>query len=225
MSAPRALVRTLGVRDYAATWQAMQDFTAARVATTPDEIWLLEHPPVYTLGRNAKHRPAATTIPVVACDRGGDITYHGPGQSVLYTLLDLARLQTGVKSLVHALEQAAIDFLLEQGIVGERRAGAPGVYVAGEKIAALGLRVRHGCSYHGLAFNYAMDLTPFANIAPCGYPGLPVTDLQALIRASAGTDLALDGTTVGARLGAHFLRNMGYNRAQIIAENSDVAPN
>lgn len=209
------VVRELGMRAYLPTWQAMQAFTAQRGAATPDEIWLLQHPPVYTLGRNAKQRPQNAAIPLVACDRGGDITYHGPGQVVLYTLLDLTRRGHGVKVLVNALEQTVIDFLGAAGIAASRRTHAPGVYVGARKIAALGLRVRHGCSYHGLALNIDMDLAPFATIAPCGYPGLEVTQCRDL-------GLRTDCTAAGRQLAAHFLRIMGYNRAQIDPEPTDV---
>jgi lipoyl(octanoyl) transferase len=180
-------LRRLGRVDYAACLAAMQDFTDRRDAETPDELWLVEHSPVFTLGLAGKpeHVLDAGDIPVVQCDRGGQVTYHGPGQVVLYTLLDLKRADLGVKALVSALEQAVIDLLAPLGIVGERRAGAPGAYVAGAKIAALGLRVRRGCCYHGLSLSVAMDLTPFARINPCGYAGLAVTDLRSLAPAAA----------------------------------------
>ncbi len=183
MSALR--LRRLGRVDYAACLAAMQDFTDRREADTPDELWLVEHPPVFTLGQAGKpeHVLDAGDIPVLRCDRGGQVTYHGPGQAVLYTLLDLKRADLGVKTLVSALEQAVIDLLASLGLTAERRVGAPGVYVAGAKIAALGLRVRRGCCYHGLSLNVAMDLAPFARINPCGYAGLAVTDLRALAPA------------------------------------------
>lgn len=180
---PRALrVRRLGRVDYVPTWRAMQDFTAQRAADTADELWLLEHPPVYTQGQAGRpeHLIAATDIPVVAIDRGGQITYHGPGQLVAYLLVDLRRRGYGVRELVGRMEQAVIDLLHGQGVQAERQAGAPGVYVAGAKIASLGLRVRHGCTYHGLALNVDMDLGPFAAINPCGYAGLAVTQCRDL---------------------------------------------
>jgi lipoyl(octanoyl) transferase len=160
----------------------MQAFTARRTADTPDELWLLEHPPVYTLGQAGKveHLIAATDIPVVPIDRGGQITYHGPGQAVAYVLVDLRRRGFGIRELVGRMEQAVIDLLATQGVAAERLAGAPGVYVGGAKIAALGLRVRHGCTYHGLALNIDMDLAPFAAINPCGYPGMAVTQCRNL---------------------------------------------
>ena len=180
-------LRRLGQVDYAACLAAMQDFTDRRDQDTSDELWLVQHPPVFTLGLagKAEHVLDAGDIPVVQCDRGGQVTYHGPGQVVLYTLLDLKRADIGVKALVTTLEQAVIDLLATLGIDGERRAGAPGVYVAGAKIAALGLRVRRGCAYHGLSLNVAMDLAPFERINPCGYAGLAVTDLRTLAPAAA----------------------------------------
>ena len=176
------IVRRLGQVAYVPTWRAMQDFTAARGADTPDELWLLEHPPVYTQGQAGKpeHLIAPTDIPVVPIDRGGQITYHGPGQLVAYLLVDLKRRGYGIRELVTRMEQAVIDLLATQGLCAERRAGAPGVYVGGAKIAALGLRVKHGCTYHGLAFNVDMDLAPFAAINPCGYAGLAVTQCRDL---------------------------------------------
>jgi lipoyl(octanoyl) transferase len=176
------VVRRLGRVDYAAAYDAMRRFTAARDAATPDELWVLEHPPVYTLGQagKAEHLLRATPIPVHRVDRGGQITYHGPGQVVVYALLDLRRRGLTVKRLVCLLEQAVIDLLASHGLQGERRPGAPGVYVGGAKIAALGLRVRAGASYHGLALNVAVDLAPYAGINPCGYAGLAVTRLADL---------------------------------------------
>jgi lipoyl(octanoyl) transferase len=178
----RAVERHLGRVEYAPTWVAMQDFTAKRSADTADELWLLEHPPVYTQGQAGKpeHLLATTAIPVVPIDRGGQITYHGPGQVVAYVLVDLRRRGYGIRELVQRMEQAVIDVLAGHGVAAERRAGAPGVYVGGAKIAALGLRVRHGCTYHGLAFNVDMDLAPFAAINPCGYPGMAVTQCRDL---------------------------------------------
>lgn len=177
------LVRRLGVADYEPVWRAMQSFTAARSADTPDELWQVEHPPVYTLGVAAKpeHLPRTDNgIPLVKTDRGGQITYHGPGQIVIYTLLDLRRRNLGVRALVRRLEQAVIELLEGYRIDANGREDAPGVYVAGAKIAALGLRVRNGCCYHGLSLNVDMDLTPFGAINPCGYPGLEVTQLRDL---------------------------------------------
>lgn len=169
--------------DYEKTWREMQSFTAARNADTPDELWHVEHPPVYTLGVAAKpeHLPRTDNgIPLVKTDRGGQITYHGPGQIVIYALLDLRRRNLGVRALVRRLEQAVIELLEGYGIDASGREDAPGVYVADAKIAALGLRVRNGCCYHGLSLNVEMDLTPFDVINPCGYPGLEVTQLRDL---------------------------------------------
>ncbi len=179
-SAPR--LRRLGRVDYAPTLDAMRDFTAARGPETADEIWLLEHPPVFTLGMAGKreHLLADIGVPVVPIDRGGQVTYHGPGQLVAYLLLDLRRRGYGVRELVRRIEQAVIDLLDERGVAGERLAGAPGVYVAGAKIAALGLRVKNGCTYHGLALNVDMDLSPYRAINPCGYAGMAVTQLRDL---------------------------------------------
>ena len=176
----RALIRELGRVEYEPTWRAMQAFTAQRTADTPDELWLLEHPPVFTQGQAGKpeHLIAATDIPVVPIDRGGQITYHGPGQVVVYVLVDLRRRGYGIRELVTRMEQAVIDLLAAHGVNAARQPGAPGVYVDGAKIAALGLRVKHGCTYHGLALNVDMDLSPFAAINPCGYAGMAVTQCR-----------------------------------------------
>lgn len=163
--------------DYAIAWQAMQEFTLARTAHTPDEIWLVEHAPVYTRGRNAKEVAPSGCIPAFDTDRGGDLTYHGPGQLVVYTLFDLTRLGLGVRDLVSGIEQTILLALGGFGVGAHTRAGAPGVYVEGAKIASLGLRIRGGRSYHGLALNVAMDLAPFSSIAPCGSRGLRMTQL------------------------------------------------
>jgi lipoyl(octanoyl) transferase len=176
------VLRRMGVTEYAAAHDAMRAFTARRTADTPDELWLLEHPPVYTLGQAGKpeHVLRDNGIPVLRADRGGQVTYHGPGQAVVYVLLDLRRRGLTVKRLVWLLEQAVIDLLAAHGVAGARRAGAPGVYVEDAKVAALGLRVRGGCTYHGLALNVDMDLAPFRDINPCGYAGLAVTQLGDL---------------------------------------------
>lgn len=176
------IIKHLGRADYEPTWHAMQAFTAARGPDTPDEIWLLEHPPVFTLGLAGKreHILHTTDIPIIPIDRGGQVTYHGPGQVVAYLLLDLKRRGYGVRELVARMEQAVIDLLADYDVTAERRERAPGVYVAGKKIAALGLRIKHGMSYHGLALNVDMDLTPFTHINPCGYAGLEATQLKDL---------------------------------------------
>lgn len=192
-------VKSLGRVEYEPTWRAMQAFTANRAADTPDELWLCEHPPVFTLGLagKAEHLLRDIGIPVVKIDRGGQITYHGPGQIVCYLLLDLRRRNLTVKGLVNRMEQAVIDLLAGYGVAAERLAGAPGVYVKGAKIAALGLKVKNGCCYHGLALNVAMDLSPFSAINPCGYEGMAVTQLDRF-------DPDADMETVGAKLVAQL---------------------
>lgn len=176
------IVRQLGRCDYVPVWEAMQRFTLARGAETLDEMWAVEHPPVFTQGLNGKAENILNPghIPVVQVDRGGQVTYHAPGQLVLYVLIDLGRRRLGIKDLVRRLEDAVIDSLKEYRILAARRDGAPGVYVAGAKIAALGLRVKRGCSYHGLSFNIDMDLTPFQGIHPCGFKEMAVTQLRDL---------------------------------------------
>ncbi|TKR30510.1 lipoyl(octanoyl) transferase LipB [Luteimonas gilva] len=182
VSGRSGIVRDLGRQAYEPVWRAMQRFTDARNDETPDEIWIVEHDPVFTLGQAGKpeHVLMPGEIPVLHVDRGGQVTYHGPGQIVAYPLLDLKRLKIGVREYVQRIEQAIIDTLAEWNIHAERREGAPGVYVAGAKVAALGIRVRRGCTFHGLAFNVAMDLEPFRRINPCGYEGLQVTSVLDL---------------------------------------------
>ena len=179
---PPALIRRLGRAEYQPTWRAMQRFTEERGAATPDEIWLLEHPPVFTLGANASraHLIAPGDIPVVQIDRGGQVTYHGPGQLVVYPLIDLKRLGFGIRDFVTALERAVIGLAAGFGIAAEARRGAPGVYVGGAKLASVGVRVRRNGSSHGLALNVALDLEPVSRINPCGYRGLRMTQLAAL---------------------------------------------
>ena len=180
--ASACLVRDLGRQPYEPVWRAMQRFTDARDGDSLDEVWVVEHDPVFTLGQAGKpeHVLMPGDIPVLHVDRGGQVTYHGPGQIVVYPLLDIRRMRLGVRDYVCRIEQAVIDTLLEWNIIGSRREGAPGVYVAGAKVAALGIRVRHGRSFHGLAFNIDMDLAPFARINPCGYAGLQVTSMLDL---------------------------------------------
>jgi lipoyl(octanoyl) transferase len=175
-------IRDLGRAEYEPVWRAMQAFTKARDDSTPDELWFVEHPPVFTLGLAAapEHVLDAASIPVVRIDRGGQVTYHGPGQLVAYVLLDLRRAGFGVKELVRRLEQSVIDLLAGYRIEGARQAGMPGVYVGGAKIAAVGLRVSRGCSFHGIALNVDADLAAFSRINPCGYPGLAATRLADL---------------------------------------------
>ena len=198
------IIRRLGRRDYEPVWRDMQAFTQARDADTTDELWLVEHPQVYTFGLNAKpeHLHDPGDIPVVRCDRGGQVTYHGPGQVVVYCLIDLRRLGLGVKVFVQKLEQSIIDLLAEYGVTAERQAGAPGVYVQGAKIGALGLRITRGASYHGIALNVDMNLEPFARINPCGYPGMAVTQLSAF---AAG----IDRTVIAERLLQGLAENLG----------------
>jgi lipoyl(octanoyl) transferase len=203
---PLALVvRRLGRREYLPVLQAMQRFTDGRGPDTTDEIWLTEHPPVYTLGLNGKpeHVLDPGDVPVVQCDRGGQVTYHGPGQLVVYTLLALRRRALGVRQMVSALELAVIDLLQDFGIEAHARPHAPGVYVGQAKVAALGLRVRRDCCYHGLSLNVDMDLEPFRRINPCGYPGLAVTQLREL-GAPTDPDAVADGLVkrLAAALGA-----------------------
>lgn len=176
------IVRHLGIRPYLQTWQDMQTFTDQRDADTPDEIWLLQHEAVYTQGQagKAEHLLHQTDIPVVQSDRGGQITYHGPGQLIAYLLIDVRRKGLGVRQLVTAMEQAVIALLARSGIAAVAKPDAPGVYVAGAKIASLGLRIRRGCSFHGLALNVNLDLTPFSHINPCGYAGLAMTQTATL---------------------------------------------
>lgn len=202
ISIPPVVVKRLGVADYEPTWRAMQAFSAARTSATADEIWLLEHPPVYTLGVAGRpaHLPRKpSAIPVVKIDRGGQITYHGPGQLVAYILLDMKRRALTVRPLVRLMETAVIDLLSEYGISAAGRIDAPGVYVGAAKIAALGLRISRGACYHGLALNVDMDLSPFAIIDPCGYPGLTVTQMRDLGARESVTD-------VGEKLARHLLR-------------------
>ena len=180
------VVRALGPTDYMATWRAMQDFTAARDAEAADEVWLTEHPPIYTLGLAGRreHVLRDNGIPIVKVDRGGQVTYHGPGQLIAYTLVDMRRRRYGIRDMVRRLEAAVVEWLDSIGISAHGKLAAPGVYVDRDgveaKIAALGLKVRRGCTYHGLAINVAMDLAPFADIDPCGFPGLAVTQLADL---------------------------------------------
>ena len=198
-----AIVRDLGRQPYEPVWRAMQRFTDARDADTPDEIWLVEHDPVFTLGQAGKpeHVLMPGDIPVIHVDRGGQVTYHGPGQIVAYPLLDLKRLKIGVRDYVCRIEQAIIDTLGDWNIEGVRRDGAPGVYVGDAKVAALGIRVRHGCTFHGLAFNIAMSTEPFLRINPCGYQGL---DVVAMADLGGPASLGAVKPVLLRHLAAHF---------------------
>jgi lipoyl(octanoyl) transferase len=200
-------LRNLGLTEYETTWRAMQDFTEQRDEDTPDELWLLEHHPVYTLGLNGdvRHMIRTADIPVVKTDRGGQITYHGPGQLIAYVLVDLRRKNLGIRRLVSTLENAVIGLLKQYGITAEARRDAPGVYVDGRKIASLGLRVRKGCSYHGLSLNVSSDLSPFSAINPCGYAGLEVTSLTAL-------DVAIQPHEAAAPLTVEIMQTLNYER-------------
>jgi lipoyl(octanoyl) transferase len=199
------VIRHLGLVPYESTWRAMQRFTDERNASTPDEIWFLEHPPVFTLGLNAsrEHLKSTGDIPVVQIDRGGQVTYHGPGQLVIYPLIDLRRRALGVRQLVVALENAVVDYVAELGVAARGSRDAPGVYVGAAKLASIGLRVRRGASYHGLAFNVSVDLEPFARINVCGYPGLVVTRLADL---GVHCDVAM----AARGLAPHLLRHLGF---------------
>ncbi len=186
-------IRNLGIQPYDSTWQDMQRFTQNRDTETPDEIWITEHPPVYTLGLNGKREHLFNTgdIPVINSDRGGQVTYHGPGQLIIYPLIDIKRLNLGVRSLVTTLEQAMISTLAQYGIIAAARADAPGVYVNGKKIGSIGLRIKRNCSYHGLSINNQMDLAPFDHINTCGYSGLEVTQLADLGVTVSNAELAI----------------------------------
>lgn len=200
------VIRKLGLQDYEPVWRAMQSFTDARDATTNDEIWFCEHLPVFTLGLNSapQHLLAPGDIPVVQIDRGGQVTYHGPGQLMIYPLIDIRRAGIGVRDLVTALEQSVVDLMTEFGIAAASRCDAPGVYVEGVKLASVGLRIRRGASFHGMALNVNVDLEPFSRINPCGFENLEVTDL---CRLNAESDLDI----VRDRLLPQLLRQLGLS--------------
>ncbi len=204
------IIRDLGRSDYVPLWQAMQRFTAERDETTADEVWFTEHAGVFTLGLNAskEHLLAPGDIPVVQIDRGGQVTYHGVGQLMVYPLIDLARGRIGVRKLVSALEQGVVDMVAEFGVQAEARPDAPGVYVGGDKLASVGLRIRRGCSYHGMALNVDIDPEPFSRINPCGFARLEMTDLHRL-----GIDLDLP--LASRRLLPHFLDHLGFDDVDV----------
>ncbi|MFC1748148.1 lipoyl(octanoyl) transferase LipB [Pseudomonadota bacterium] len=206
MHTDNVTVRQLGLREYTPVWQAMQAYTDQRQSDWDDEIWLVEHPPVFTLGFNGKpeHLLNPGDTPVINIDRGGQVTYHGPGQQVAYLLIDIKRRKLGVRAMVERIEQAIIELLAEFNIQARGRRDAPGVYVDDAKIAALGLRIRRGCSYHGLALNIAMDLEPFTRINPCGYAGMAVTQISDLGGPSSLSD-------VSQQLCQCLARQLGYN--------------
>lgn len=201
----RIRVRRLGLAEYEPVWRRMQAYTDQRGEGAVDELWLVQHPPVFTQGQagKAEHILAPGAIPVIQVDRGGQVTYHGPGQIVAYPLVDISRKGIGVRDFVCRIEEAIIRVLAQYGVSGERVAGAPGIYVNGAKIASLGLRVRRGCTFHGLALNVDMDLEPFQRINPCGYAGLQVTQLSALVQAPLGE--------VEDRLVASLQQRLGYS--------------
>ena len=203
------IVKYLGQKDYESTWQAMKDFTDNRTPETEDELWVVEHPPVFTIGQAGKseHLLKQTNIPVIQVDRGGQITYHGPGQIVVYTLINVKRKGLGVRELVTLLETSTIDLLRHYDITAEADPKAPGVYVNEAKICAIGLRIRRGCSFHGLALNVKMDLTPYDAINPCGYPGMQVTQMADFLPK-------IEIKSVSAQLIAHLMSHLGYNAAQ-----------
>jgi lipoyl(octanoyl) transferase len=217
---PKPVFQRLGQVEYVPTWREMQRFTEVRDASTPDEIWLLEHPPVFTLGLNGRreHVLAAGDIPVVHVDRGGQVTYHGPGQLVVYPLIDLKRARLGIRDLVTCLEESVIEMCAELGIHAEARRDAPGVYVSGRKLASIGLRVRRGCSYHGLALNVCNDLQPFSRINPCGFAGLEVVRLADLSQLQ-------DPQSAAARLEPILVRRLYFflNRSSSLARELSPA--
>ncbi len=205
----QVIIRPLGKQDYLACWQAMQEFTNQRNEQTVDEIWLLEHRPVFTQGQNGKpeHLLNPGDIPVIQVDRGGQVTYHGPGQLVAYTLVDLKRKQLNVRDMVSILERSVIQLLADYDIAAKAKCEAPGVYVENKKICSIGLRIRRGCSYHGLALNVAMDLEPFGRINPCGFKQLEMTQMATLTSAPDSTVM----TVVEAKLTDYLVANLGYN--------------
>jgi lipoyl(octanoyl) transferase len=207
MSLPLPVIRHLGLTEYEPVWQQMKQFTEQRDENTQDEFWFTEHYPVYTQGLNGRKEHVLNTgnIPLVKVDRGGQVTYHGPGQLIVYFLLDLNRLGIGIRRLVTSLEQAIINLLQDYDIDAHGRRDAPGVYVGEAKIAALGLRVRKGCCYHGLSFNLDMDLSPFGGIDPCGYRGLPVIQLSDLAPGFVRFELE-------QQLGTHLIESIGYEQ-------------
>lgn len=206
-------LRRLGTVAYEPVWREMQSFTDSRDGQTTDELWLVQHPPVFTQGQvgKAEHVLAAGDIPVIQVDRGGQVTYHGPGQVVAYPLVDLRRKGIGVKEFVHCIEEAIVNVLSDYGVEGTRVDGAPGIYVDGAKIASLGLRVRRGCTFHGLAFNVDMDLEPFGRINPCGFAGLQVTQLAAL--------KPVDWAEVENRLVDRLALHLGYSEIETKADH------
>ncbi|MDF2868272.1 MAG: lipoate--protein ligase [Gammaproteobacteria bacterium] len=211
-------IRELGLQEYLPVWAAMRQFTDKRQADTGDELWLVEHPAIFTLGQAGKeaHILNPGTIPVVRTDRGGQVTYHGPGQLVAYVLLDLRRCGMGVRQLVATLEQIIITLLADYQIKAMNKCDAPGVYVEGEKICSIGLRVRRGCTYHGLALNFAMDLKPFTQINPCGFSNLTMTQFTRYVKEVSKPQII-------TQLIAYMVKKLGYTSAHVLAsENSEL---
>ena len=208
------IVRSLGRRDYEPVWRDMQSFTDTRTPDTPDEIWFTEHSPVFTLGLNAsrEHVLAPGDIPIIQVDRGGQVTYHGPGQLMVYPLIDLKRAKLGVRDLVTALEQSVVDLMFDQGIDAVARKDAPGVYVNGVKIASVGLRIRRGASYHGMALNLDVELEPFSRINPCGFSDLEVSDLAAL-------GISPDRDTLQQAVQGNLLRHLGLQDETVVSDD------
>jgi lipoyl(octanoyl) transferase len=208
------IVRSLGRRDYEPVWRDMQSFTDTRTPDTPDEIWFTEHSPVFTLGLNAsrEHVLAPGDIPIIQVDRGGQVTYHGPGQLMVYPLIDLKRAKLGVRDLVTALEQSVVDLMFDQGIDAVARKDAPGVYVNGVKIASVGLRIRRGASYHGMALNLDVELEPFSRINPCGFSDLEVSDLAAL-------GISPDRDTLQQAVQDNLLRRLGLQDETVVNDD------
>lgn len=208
------VIRNLGMQPYQETWEAMKAFTASRDKDTPDELWCLEHPPVYTQGQagKAEHILAPGDIPVIQVDRGGQVTYHGPGQLVVYLMVDLPRAGVGVRTMVDIIEQGIVTVLAELGVTAAPRTDAPGVYVDGAKIASLGLRVKRGCSFHGLALNVAMDMAPFLRINPCGYANMPMCQVTDFAPGVSVADLAerLSGALAASLKGDPVIRTDGW---------------
>jgi lipoyl(octanoyl) transferase len=208
------IVRSLGRRDYEPVWRDMQSFTDTRTPDTPDEIWFTEHSPVFTLGLNAsrEHVLAPGDIPIIQVDRGGQVTYHGPGQLMVYPLIDLKRAKLGVRDLVTALEQSVVDLMFDQGIDAVARKDAPGVYVNGVKVASVGLRIRRGASYHGMALNLDVELEPFSRINPCGFSDLEVSDLAAL-------GISPDRDTLQQAVQGNLLRHLGLQDETVVSDD------
>lgn len=205
MKSDTVIVRNLGVQDYLATWLAMQQFTNKRDLDTTDEIWVLEHPPVFTQGQNGKpeHILSPGTIPVIQTDRGGQVTYHGPGQLIVYTLIDLKRKKLNTRQIVTLLEESVVQLLASYHIQAKAKCEAPGVYVENKKICSIGLRIRRGCTFHGLALNIEMNLDPFLAINPCGFPELKMTQMTEINKT-------VKFTSVGVKLVKHLIANLGY---------------